>query len=615
MSETAHKVHMSTTMPHYVAGVTGTGKTNAQITPRAMDVPSTSGVSPGPMMEQKGGEVANYYRERGELVPHEAHGVWIATNLWKKMRKELAARERQVEDLQAEHKQEMLKLIESTNHVNIRNRELTDQLARVENIHLQKQKQLEEQITDLHSRLDSAIRSSEKQKFEHEAEIDYLTRLLSERHEADEQVKVLQQQLDEAVLKVKLEKHRCTVSVNRTKVLEKEIEFFKDQHVRNKQKTQELEERNREVVKQVTVNKQEIQKYKDKVKLASRPNEILKREKDRYKGDCQRLMYLLESSEHKRLAKELQRAGSMHYVSLADCLYVEGVNSEKYASLGDRPALANLERNNWVPSKALDLVKDFTQEYPSLNLPLQPFTVLLLQLNKVWKLKEKSILKSKSLEVEKKYAKLKRMTENTKPYKLVICKEKVKHLKKELTTTKVKCEKLDKMKKSFKNANDEHTRLLLQCGVGTIKNLDSQLKGAKVKNKKLSKKLTKISTLAKQKQKDLLEREESQAGRVGGAEGDSMKELLEELQRSHEDVVALSSVASSGGEEEDEEGRVFPEGRVPADDDLVSVLYPEDSKSDILDQALVRKEQMEVQKKHRSGGRTRSRSRSRSKSK
>lgn len=89
--------------------------------------------------------------------------------------------------------------------------------------------------------------------------------MLSERHEADEQVKVLKQQLDDANLKVKLEKHRCTVSVNRTKVLEKEIEFFKDQHVRNKQKTQELEERNRTVVKEVSVVKHEVQKYKDKV--------------------------------------------------------------------------------------------------------------------------------------------------------------------------------------------------------------------------------------------------------------------------------------------------------------------------------------------------------------
>ena len=55
-------------------------------------------------------------------MPHTAQGVWIATNVWKKMRKELAARENQIEDLQEEHKQEMLKLIESTNHVNIRNR-------------------------------------------------------------------------------------------------------------------------------------------------------------------------------------------------------------------------------------------------------------------------------------------------------------------------------------------------------------------------------------------------------------------------------------------------------------------------------------------------------------
>ena len=105
--------------------------------------------------------------------------------------------------------------------------------------------------------------------------------------------------MDDANLKIKLEKHRATVSVNRTKVLEKEIEFFKDQHVRNKDKTKELEERNRTIVKEVTSTKQDIQKYKDKVKLAARPNEILKREKDRYKGDCQRLTYLLESSEHK----------------------------------------------------------------------------------------------------------------------------------------------------------------------------------------------------------------------------------------------------------------------------------------------------------------------------
>ena len=169
------KVHMTTTMPHYVAGTQG--KTTAQITPRAVDVPSSSSQSgDGAGDPSKASSSRNYYRERGELVPHEAKGVWIATNLWKKMRKELELRERQVEDLQTEHKQELLKLIESTNHVNIRNRELTDQLARIQNIHLQKQKQLEDQITGLHSRLDSAIRSSEKQKFEHEAEIDYLTR-------------------------------------------------------------------------------------------------------------------------------------------------------------------------------------------------------------------------------------------------------------------------------------------------------------------------------------------------------------------------------------------------------------------------------------------------------
>ena len=108
-------------------------------------------------------------------------------------------------------------------------------------------------------------------------------RLLSERHESDEELKMVKQQLDDANLKVKLEKHRCTVSVNRTKVLEKEIEFFKDEHLRSKQKIKELEDRNRVVSKDASTTAQLIQKFRDKVKLASRPNEILKREKDRYK--------------------------------------------------------------------------------------------------------------------------------------------------------------------------------------------------------------------------------------------------------------------------------------------------------------------------------------------
>ena len=580
---------MSTTMPHYVAGSTYTGKTTNQITPRAMDVPSTStsgggqssssGLSPYDRAEdsQYSSEQQQRhqtYRERGELMPHTAQGVWIATNVWKKMRRELATRENQVEDLKQEHKEEMLRLIESTNHINIRNREITDQLARVENIHLQKQKQLEDQIHDLHSRLDSAIRSSEKQKFEHEAEIDYLTRLLSERHEADEQVKILKQKLDDAELKVKLEKHRCTVSVNRNKVLEKEIEFFKDQHTKSKKKMNELEERNRESIRQMTAIKQEIQKYKDKVKLAARPNEILKREKDRYKGDCQRLMYLLEQSEHKRFAKELQKVNAMHYVSLADCLYVDGVTSEKYTSNADRPALAQMERSNWVPAKALNLAMDFVKEHDMLNLPLQPFTVLLLQLNKVWKMKEKSKLKAKSMEIEKKYSKLKRMTENSKPYKLVMCKEKVKHLKRQLSNTKQRNNTLERMKQSFKHANDENTKLLVQCGVGTIKQLDSQLKGAKNKNRKLSRKLSKISTIAKQKAD-----EDKQSTKA-------MQELLEESR-----LDELLTMTSAGEEEDlvDDEGDDVRTTKT--DDEQISVVYPETSQADVLQQALDRKEE------------------------
>lgn len=397
------------------------------------------------------------------------------------------------------------------------------------------------------------------------------------------------------------------MSVNRNKVLEKEIEFFKNQHVRLKKKVNEIEERNRDSMKLLTASKQEVVKFQDKVKLAARPNEILKREKDRYKADCQRLMHLLESSEHRRLARELQKVNAMHYVSLRDCLYVEGVTTEKYASLSDRPSIAALERGNWVPAKALDLVKDFVKDFPDLNLPLQPFTVLILQLNKVWKMKEKSKLKAKSLEIEKKYSKLKRMTENSKPYKLVLCKEKVKHLKRQLGMTNEKFEELERMKNSFKHSNDEHTKLLVQCGVGTIKNLDSQLKGAKHKNRKLSRKLNKISAIAKQQQEQ--EEEEGGSGGGGGAgrrgRHETMKDLLDEI---HDDNDNNFDDEDDGEENLDAMDLINPD-RVRTDDEIQSIVYPEDSQADVLEQALERKEQKQEQKKRRARSRTRSRSR------
>ena len=53
-------------------------------------------------------------------------------------------------------------------------------------------------------------------------------------------------------------------------------------------------------------------------------------------------------------------------------------------------------------------------------------------LNRVWKSKEKSKLKAKKAEIEKRYSKLQRMTDNSKPYKIVVCKERVKFLKRQL---------------------------------------------------------------------------------------------------------------------------------------------------------------------------------------
>ena len=473
-------IHMSSTLPLDAVGAQG--KSVPQITPRVRDIapPSTSGDIVGP------------YDVPGEIMPKTLSGVWIATSKYRKMRRDLTEKDEFIQALQDEHRAELLRLIESVNQFNIRNRELTDQLDRSERVHHAKARQAEETIHHLTTRLDSAVRAAEKSKFEHEAEIDYLTRLLSERHEAEEQLGILTKELDDANLKIQVEQHRCTVSANRNKVLETEVEFFKEQHFKDKAKMQvsqshantntqpirthahththfslppnlpaslpasqslnvsvgvrhkltqlhgllawlqELEKKNRDLLKVISETKGDIHKLEESVKLAARPNEILKREKDRYKGDCRRLIHLLQSTQHKRFMKELGGVKSAsHYVPLADTLYMEGVISEKHAPISDRKPSAAKEYLNWVPSKSLDLVKDFVEEN-KLELPLQPFMVLLLQLNRVWKSKEKSKLKAKKAEIEKRYSKLQRMTDNSKPYKIVVCKERVKFLKRQL---------------------------------------------------------------------------------------------------------------------------------------------------------------------------------------
>ena len=130
------------------------------------------------------------------------------------------------------------------------------------------------------------------------------------------------------------------------------------------------------------------------------------------------------------------------------------------------------------------------------------------------------------------------------------------------------------MKQSFKHANDENTKLLVQCGVGTIKQLDSQLKGAKNKNRKLSRKLSKISTIAKQKAD-----EDKQSTKA-------MQELLEESR-----LDELLTMTSAGEEEDlvDDEGDDVRTTKT--DDEQISVVYPETSQADVLQQALDRKEE------------------------
>eukprot|EP00959_Pyramimonas_sp_CCMP1952_P309251 6471949-Pyramimonas_sp.AAC.1 len=74
----------------------------------------------------------------------------------------------------------------------------------------------------------------------------------------------------------------------------------------------------------------------------------------------------------------------VHYVPLTECLVEEDLVSYPYVPERDREVMLSREAYYWVPKEAFELVQAFLDRlFP--RVPVQPFMMLLLQLNKVWR--------------------------------------------------------------------------------------------------------------------------------------------------------------------------------------------------------------------------------------
>ena len=316
-------------------------------------------------------------------------------------------------------------------------------------------------------------------------QVEHLMRMLWERDSSQENASVLSRSLDDATFKLKLESHRAEISGDRVLALERESAFLKDRLAATTSKLEASETAEREGAEALTQAQLQLSTYREKLLGERNPDEMVRVANERLKGDCRRLVALLEATAEYGLTRlvesqasrdasapdapavaaaaaagaerpEDDREGALaerselagrHFVPLADCLVERGAVKGHYTPTpGDRQDIS-LDRENlkWVPRKALEITREFLGAQCH-RLPEQPFMALLLQLNRVWRHHEReqvSILKQKFEEAQEA---LKRRLLNRVSAKDVTQQQKIKYLRKLLTSVN---ENNGKILKSF----------------------------------------------------------------------------------------------------------------------------------------------------------------------
>ena len=369
-------------------------------------------------------------------------------------------------------------------------------------------------------------------------QVEHLMRMLWERDSSQEDASALSRSLDDATFKLKLGSHRAEISGDRVLALERESAFLKDRLAATTSKLEASETAEREGAEALTQAQLQLSTYREKLLGERNPDEMVRVANERLEGDCRRLVALLEATAEYGLTRlvesqasrdasapdapavaaaaaagaerpEDDREGALaerselagrHFVPLADCLVERGAVKGHYTPTpGDRQDIS-LDRENlkWVPRKALEITREFIGAQCH-RLPEQPFMALLLQLNRVWRHHEReqiSILKQKFEEAQEA---LKRWLLNRVSAKDVTQQQKIKYLRKLLTSVN---ENNGKILKSFQGmtsqaavqrrrggGNPEDERVLLEWGLATIEALSKQVSETSEENKILRKKL------------------------------------------------------------------------------------------------------------------------------
>ena len=438
------------------------------------------------------------------MEANDKNGVYVAKDLWRAIRHNLDAKVTENLAMRESHGREVTNFRQQLANANSRAREFEIQFRQTERLLSSDLRERTERAAQLQDELTNKCREMDMMREEYQAQTDALTEMLKNRDHAESKADWLVRSLDDTSFRLKLENHRHELSTGRVKALEKELAYFKERHGNDLARLEEMEVRLRDQAAGAAELKTQVDEYKARVIQAegeaAAAEDVSAPELDRLRGDNRRLVALLErTAEFKRLVQDTAELKGVHYVALSEVLVDKDVVSEKYPPERDRDVVSkgDAEALHWVPKEALDLTRNFLDRlFP--RIPIHPFMMLLLQLNKVWRKHEMACIK----DLRRRHKDEMQRQRHREPYREVVMENKIAHLRKQLDTTRSDKQRLEQYRKAAKAAKSavrgggagagagaDNNKVLLQWGLATIENLSKQLGESLNENKILKRRL------------------------------------------------------------------------------------------------------------------------------
>lgn len=174
---------------------------------------------------------------------------------------------------------------------------------------------------------------------------------------------------------------------------------------------------NAKKVEVVSSNLEKSKKKIDSCNLAKRNEGTLFVEIEHYKLDNARLVTLLKNTKE--------------FADFAE--FAEASEGIRYLPKGNPVKIsAENEKDDWVPSQAFKMVKDFLAKYGNSGFNSVQINQLLEDLNAIWRRREKNLLSQVRSKCNRELEKLRRQISNAPSYEQVVSNDKIDRLKTDL---------------------------------------------------------------------------------------------------------------------------------------------------------------------------------------